>query len=163
MERNAGRVKISLRQACPADAEIIWRMQKAAFAALLEKYQDGETNPGAEPLERVSSRLAQKQTYFYFIMADGRVVGAIRVVDFHDPARRKRISPLFILPEHRNRGYAQQAIAEAERLHGAHGWTLDTILQEDGNCHLYEKMGYQRTGEERKVNDRLTLVVYTKD
>lgn len=38
---------------------------------------------------------------------------------------------------------------EAERLHGATGWELSTILQEQGNCHLYEKMGYHRTGRRR--------------
>ena len=26
-------------------------------------------------------------------------------------------------------------------------WRLDTILQEKGNCHLYENMGYEKTGE----------------
>lgn len=30
---------------------------------------------------------------------------------------------------------------------------LDTILQEAGICHLYEKVRYRQTGRIRKVND----------
>ncbi|MCI5954748.1 MAG: hypothetical protein MRZ49_09300 [Lachnospiraceae bacterium] len=41
-------------------------------------------------------------------------------------------------------------------------WCLDTILQEPGNCHLYEKCGFIRTGEEHIVNDTMTLVYYEK-
>lgn len=39
---------------------------------------------------------------------------------------------------------------------------LDTILQEAGICHLYEKVGYRQTGRIRKVNDCMTLVFYRK-
>lgn len=44
----------------------------------------------------------------------------------------------------------------------AHGWELDTILEEAGNCHLYEKVGYRKTGRLQKMNDRMTLVFYEK-
>jgi hypothetical protein len=30
------------------------------------------------------------------------------------------------------------------------GWKLDTILQEEGNCYLYEKIGYRKTGKIEK-------------
>ena len=36
-------------------------------------------------------------------------------------------------------------------------------LQEEGNCHLYEKLGYYRTGHTEKINDVMTLVFYRKD
>ena len=94
--------------------------------------------------------------------ADGETVGAIRVIDKKDGSR-KRISPLFVLPAFRNRGIAQAAMAEAERLHGDDSWELDTILQEKGNLHLYEKMGYRQTGKTTGINDRMTLVFYQKD
>lgn len=74
----------------------------------------------------------------------------------------KRISPVFIMKEYRNRGYAQKAIAEAENIHGHSLWELETILQEKGNCHLYEKMGYRQTGQTRVINERMTLVSYEK-
>jgi len=141
----------------------LWEMQVVAFAELLERYRDYDTSPANEPPERIEERFAQPQTTYYFITADGVRVGAIRIVDFRESGRRKRISPIFIMPEHRRRGYARQAIAQAERLHGADGWMLSTILQEAGNCRLYEKMGYVRTGETERINERMTLVFYNKN
>ncbi len=155
-------MEVRLARASVKDAEALWKMQVASFAAMLEKYQDYETNPASEPADRMVWRLEQPDTYYYFILADGQTVGAIRVIDKMDGSR-KRISPLFVLPSFRDRGIAQAAMAEAERLHGDDGWELDTILQEKGNLHLYEKMGYRQTGETTVINDRMTLVFYQKD
>ena len=55
------------------------------------------------------------------------------------------------------------AITAAEQIHGSGHWCLDTILQEAGNLHLYEKMGYHRTGRIDKINDRMDIVFYEKD
>lgn len=145
------------------DARKLWQMQVEAFAELLEKYQDFETNPGAEKSEKVAARLKQPFTYYYLILDGTAEVGAIRVVDKKEPGTPKRISPIFILKEYRGRGYAQEAIHLAEQLHGSAHWALDTILQEKGNCHLYEKLGYRRTGKQEAVNDRMTLVFYEKE
>ena len=156
-------MEIRLIRASVEDAETIWKMQIEAFAELLNKYQDLETNPGNEPLEKVIWRLQQSSTYFYFIQSDGRNAGAIRVVDTSDNNKRKRISPIFVLPEFRNLGIAQKAIAKAEEIHGDTNWELDTILQEKGNCYLYEKMGYTQTGKTKVINDKMTLVFYQKN
>ena len=100
-------------------------------------------------------------TYFYLIQVNGVNAGAIRIIDHKDDTPKK-ISPLFVLPQFCGCGVAQAAIREAERLHGSENWALDTILQEPGNCHLYEKMGYRATGETKEINDRMTLVSYRK-
>ena len=154
-------MNIELVRASMEDAETIWCMQIAAFAELLERYHDFDINPGNEPLEKVQWRLSLPATYFYFIRVDGQNAGAIRVIDHHDDSPKK-ISPLFVLPNFQGKGIAQAAIRGAERIHGSDNWQLDTILQERGNCHLYEKMGYRQTGETRIINDRLTLVFYRK-
>jgi hypothetical protein len=39
-------------------------------------------------------------------------------------------------------------------------WILETILQEQRNCHLYEKCGFVRFGGEEVVNDKMTLITY---
>lgn len=153
---------VTLKRAGLDDASELWQMQMSSFAELLEKYQDYDISPGNEPIDKIINRLNMTQTYFYFIEADGVRVGAIRVVDPADAFGRKRISPLFILKEHRGKGYAQEAMLEAERIHGSENWSLDTILQEKGNCHLYEKLGYRQTGEFRWINDKMTIVFYEK-
>lgn len=145
------------------DSENLWKMQVRSFAALYEKYQDTETSPATERVEKIEARLNQPFTYYYYINDDGVTVGAIRVIDTKSNDNPKRISPIFILPEYRNRKYAQAAIVKAEEIHGNSNWELDTILQETGNCYLYEKMGYYQTGKTEVINEKLTLVFYKKD
>lgn len=145
------------------DAEKLWKMQIAAFQDLYAYYHDIETSPATETLEKNIIRLEQLYTYYYYIKVEGSIVGAMRIVDTKNPNKYKRISPIFIMKEFRGRGYAQQAIRLAENIHGSSGWELDTILQEKGNCYLYEKMGYCQTGEIKVINERMTLVFYKKD
>ena len=150
---------MELIRAAQSDANELWQMQKTAFAELLERYKDYETNPASEPLERTVQRLCDGSS-FYFIVESGEKVGAVRVVE---SGERKRISPIFIMPQHRRKGLAQQAIRLAEQLHGERGWELSTILQEAGNCRLYEKLGYRRTGQVQRINEQMDLVFYEKD
>lgn len=143
------------------DVETVWRMQVEAFSDMLEKYQDYELSPATEDVDRVIARFEQPETTYFFIVADDKKVGAIRVVDRQDESR-KRISPIFIMKDFRNKGYAQQAILEVERLFGSDNWSLDTILQEKGNIHLYEKLGYEIVGQPERINDRMDIVFYEK-
>ena len=108
------------------------------------------------------ARFEQPWTKYFFITADGVDVGAVRVIDKKDGSR-KRISPIFIMPEYRGRGYAQKAMLAIEEMYGSDNWCLDTILQEKGNLHLYEKMGYHRTGQIEHINERMDIVFYEKD
>lgn len=153
---------VELRRAEEKDAETIWKLQREAFAELLVKYQDYDTSPANEAIERIIAKLKQPYSYFYYIMDDKKVVGVIRIVDKKDGSR-KRISPIFIKQEERNRGYGQAAIMEAENIHGQAHWKLATILQEEGNCYLYEKMGYHKTGQTTTINDKMTIVGYEKN
>ena len=155
-------MSVELRKVTRAEVEEVWRMQKEAFTGLLEKYRDYNLSPAAEPVERVIERFEQPWTTYYFIMAEGYKVGVIRVVDKKDGSR-KRISPIWIMSEYRNKGYAQQAMVETERLYGPNNWSLDTILQEKGNLYLYEKMGYHRVGETEHINERMDIVFYEKN
>ncbi len=154
---------IKLIEAEYKDLDTILKMQIKAFSELYAKYQDTETSPAKEKYEDILYRFNQPETTYYFIMADNIKVGVIRVVDCKDGITRKRLSPIFVMPEYRNMGYAQQAIKEAERIHGKQHWKLDTILQEKGNLHLYEKLGYHQTGKTEQINDKMTIVYYEKD
>ena len=155
-------MNIKLIRASVKDAQHLWMMQVEAFRELYNRYQDTETNPATEPVDKIIARLEQPFTYYYYIQADNDIVGAIRVVDKKEDATAKRISPIFVMPHYQNRGIAQKAILEAEKIHGASHWELDTILQEKGNCYLYEKMGFCQTGQTKVINDKMTLVFYTK-
>ena len=155
-------MKIELIRASLKDTKEIWKMQVKSFKNLLDKYQDFETNPASETILNVEMRLKQNFTFFYFIFIDNKKVGAIRVVDYKEKNKNKRISPLFILPEYRNKGIAQSVIKICEEIHGNTNWELSTILEEKGNCYLYEKLGYHFTGKIQVLNDKLTLIFYHK-
>ena len=61
-------------------------------------------------------------------------------------------------------GKTQKAMTMIEGYHSdAAKWVLSTILQEKGNCHLYEKLGYiQKKEEILIINENMTLVFYEK-
>ena len=155
-------MSVTLRKVTKDDIRTVWEMQIEAFKDLLAVYQDYDMSPGAESFDKVEARFNQPWTTYFFIVADDTNVGVIRVVDKKDGSR-KRISPLWIMKEFRGRGFAQEAILAVEKIYGSDNWCLDTILQEKGNCHLYEKMGYHQTGRIDNINERMDIVYYEKD
>ena len=156
-------MEIKLVRAGIGEAENLWKMKVEAFRDLYEKYGDTDTSPATETLEKTIMRLESPSSYYYYISVEGENIGAVRVVYERREDAPKRISRIFILPQHRNKGYAQAALLLAEEIHGSSGWELETILQEKGNCHLYEKLGYYQTGATKIINDKMTLVFYKKD
>lgn len=153
---------VRLLQAKAEDAPVIMQMQQVSFAQMLSVYRDYDMSPATESLEKITWKITHPGSFYYFIRVGESTVGCIRVLDLNDGSR-KRVSPLYILPEHRGKGYAQAAMIEAERIHGAHYWQLNTILQEKGNCYLYEKMGYHQTGHQTVIKENMTIVDYEKD
>ncbi len=154
---------ISLKQVIGEnELKDLWEMQICAFSDLLSKYKDFGTNPGAESLERVIEKYQQPWTKYYFIINGDKIVGGVRVIDKKN-GLRKRISPIWIMKEFRGNGYAQKAIIELEKLYGSNNWCLDTILQEKGNIHLYEKLGYHQTGKTEKINNLMDIVFLEKN
>ncbi len=151
---------ISLRKASLDDAELIWRMQAIAFKPLLDKYQDYDYSPAVETLERTIYRMQLPIADHWLILLDGAPIGGIGIGRYEGFLKLKR---LFILPEYQNRGYAQEAVRLAETCYpDASRWELDTILQEEKLCHLYEKLGYRRTGQIRPLKEGMDLVFYEK-
>ncbi|POZ63525.1 GNAT family N-acetyltransferase [Chromobacterium alticapitis] len=153
---------VILKPAGLADAQTLHRMQVEAFLPLLLKYQDHDISPACESQARLTEKLRQPDAVFYLIEREGRTVGAMRVVEQAESGCC-RISPIFILPAFQGQGIAQAAMRQAERLHRpSHGWRLDTILEERGNCHLYEKLGYARMGPARAIQPGMHLISYGK-
>ena len=153
--------RIKLREVTEEEIPELYNMQVKSFMPLYEKYHD-DGSPAIEPIERVKRRFAVENRKYYFIMKDGARVGAINI-GHNDPNEKKVafISPLFVLPEFQNRGIGYVAIQKAfETLPEVTTWKLDTILQEPANCHLYEKCGFVRVGEEKVINENMTLIDY---
>jgi GNAT superfamily N-acetyltransferase len=154
-------MNISLYKAELKDAEIVHDMKIKSFMPLLVKYQDFETSPANEPIEKVIAEIKQLRTDYYIIKKDGISVGGIRIVKMEN--KHNRVSPVFVLPEYQGKGIGQKVFQMVEQIYfDVRVWELDTILQEQGNCYLYEKLGYERTGKTEIINDKMTLVYYEK-
>lgn len=137
----------------------VFDIQQQAYFPLFQKYRDS-VNPYLESKNTVLRKYTRPGTCGYVFLAQGRPVGAVRIVCKDNVCK---VSALAVLPEYQNRGIAQKALREIEQLHPhAKTWVLDTLMQEPGNCHLYEKLGYQQTGTPQAINERLTLVFYQK-
>lgn len=151
---------IVLKKALRSDLHMIHEIQVCAFCALLEKYQDYATSPAAENLERIVQRFEENQTDYYLIRTDNENIGMARVCNFGE---RCRLSPICILPEYQGHGYAQKAMAKVESFYPkATLWMLDTILQEEKLCYLYEKLGYRKTGKYETIKPGMDIVFYEK-
>ena len=156
-------MKILLEKATIENSEEIHQMQIKSFKNLLEKYKDYNTNPGNESIERIIQRFNQEFTDYYIIKIESISIGAIRVIKL-DNGLKCRVAPIFILPEYHNRGIAQKVFKIIEEKYKPkNGWILDTILQEKGNCHLYEKIGYKKTGQIENINENMDIVFYEKN
>ncbi|TWT28396.1 GNAT family N-acetyltransferase [Planomicrobium sp. CPCC 101110] len=154
-------MNVILEKGREADTQALFDMQRAAFLPLLEKYQDFETSPANETIEQLRSKITDARNDFLKIWADGKLAGGICIKKKAETCFQ--ISPLFILPEYQGHGIAQKTIRQAEmRYPEAEIWTLFTLLEEPGNCYLYEKMGYIQIGQPRKLTDSATLVHYQK-
>lgn len=152
---------LKIKQISSDAAEIIHNLQKRSFDPLLEKYQDYDMNPAMESVEVIRQKINREKTTAYIFQLDDEFVGWVRVTELEGMVYK--ISALCVVPEYQNRGIAQEALKQIESYYpNAEKWVLNTILQEEGNCHLYEKLGYVRVGEPFQINDRMTLVGYEK-
>jgi GNAT superfamily N-acetyltransferase len=155
-------MELQLEKATEKDAQSIFDMQVKAFQPLLDKYKDHDSNPANETIGRVLTRINNPHGGFYKIIADNNLVGAISITRKEDALFW--ISPMFILPSYQGKGLAQKAISLLEEMFPqAVTWELATLLEEERNCYLYEKMGYQKTGVTKRLNDHATLVYFKKN
>ncbi|PGT19748.1 GNAT family N-acetyltransferase [Bacillus cereus] len=156
-------MEITLEKATEIDAKVIFQMQIDSFRPLLNKYKDYETNPANESVEKTISRINNTDGGYYKIKVDSDLVGAI-CISHKEEKSRFWISPMFILPNYQGRGIAQKILTLIEGMFPeAISWELATILEEERNCFLYEKMDYKRIEVIKKLNDKTTLIYYKKE
>ena len=151
---------IKLKLVTEDEAECLHRLQVEAFMPLYEKYQDDDTSPAKESLKRVTEKIIDTNSDYYFVVFHGEKVGGVRVSRHKGEKVYKDvnwISPIFIIPEFQNKGIASTVI---EQLFGFYPntieWRLDTIKQETGNSHLYEKCGIVRVDEDIEIKEKIT-------
>lgn len=158
--------KIELKLATAEDAEVLHKLQLEAFMPLYEKYQDEETSPAKESIDKIRWKIIENGSEFYIVFYDGKPVGGIRMRNHENNVTYDNvrwISPIFVTPSFQNLGIAQKVLQMVFKMYSeTDTWKLDTIKQEVLNCRLYEKCGFVRVGEEHVINEYMTLVDYER-
>ena len=143
------------------DMQLLYDMQIESFRPLLEKYKDYEISPGNETIEQITRKYNQDFTTYWLIKRYDKTVGGVRIVNKGNGCYR--VSPIFILPLEQGKGIAQETFRLLEKFYqDSTKWELDTILEEKGNCYLYEKLGYRKTGKIEIIKDGMTIVYYER-
>ncbi len=151
-------MNVTLVKAGQKDAQLILAGQREAFLPMLERYNAGDMDPANEKIENIQKAIERE--YFYKILADGTFAGAMMIEK--EGELHLKLHTLYVKPDMQNKGIGGRAIDIAEKLHAdAVEWTLNTPADQENNRHLYEKKGYVKRGE-RKINDALTLIYYSK-
>ena len=142
--------------------ETIYMIQQEAFLPLLEKYADYDVNPAMESSQIIRRKIEDPKTDSYIFSLKDKYVGWVRKINV--APETCNVSALSVIPQYQNKGIAQTALKEIESKYPiTKKWVLDTILQEEGNCHLYEKLGYAKVGEPRVINEKATLINFEKN
>ncbi|WP_010093141.1 GNAT family N-acetyltransferase [Ornithinibacillus scapharcae] len=140
------------------EAERLLAIQQEAFACDLRKYEDYDTSPVNEPIDRLRTKI--NTFYHYTIWQDSNIIGGIDIRDLGNG--KYRLNRIFLLQEYQNKGLGTQIINRVEsEFPQAVEWYLDTPHLNNRNRHFYEKLGYQQIGEHR-LSDKLILIDYKK-
>jgi GNAT superfamily N-acetyltransferase len=159
---DASVMDLKFRKAEANDLKLIHELQIKCFADLLSKYQDYETNPAAEPIQKIIDRYNQPQTTYFLIESDGDAIGAIRIV-LNSEQHWARISPIFILPEFQNSGLGKASMEIAESLFPkVKIWYLDTIAEETHLIRFYESLGYKKLDRTENIKPGMNLAFFEK-
>ncbi|MES5955288.1 N-acetyltransferase [Bacillus fungorum] len=86
---------IILEKATESDAAVLFQMQIDSFKPLLNKYQDYETNPANESIEKTILRINNPSSNFYKMIIDSNFVGGICISQKEIPYKFW-ISPILI-------------------------------------------------------------------
>lgn len=141
----------------PADAENVWRLQRAAFRAEAELYGDDRIPPLTQTLEELTREFASK-VCLKACDAGGRLVGAVRLQRQGATVLLGRLS---VEPACQRQGIGSALLRAAERVWpDAERMELFTGSRSIGNLRLYERHGYVQFRE--ATTPTVTLVYLEK-
>ncbi len=139
---------IIIKKADKGDAENILKIQRMSFISEAELYNDYNIAPLIQTLDELRNDFDS-----YVILkaiADNKIVGSVK-------ARLNDnicwIGRLIVLPQYQNQGIGKTLMAAIEDCFPcAEKYELVTGSKSVKNIHLYNKLGYRITGEEKDGN-----------
>lgn len=145
-----------------ADAAEQLALQRKAFLPLYARYRD-EGSPIFTPEFEMIRRIEDPCGVSLKILVDGIAAGGLYATTLRPDTSEMCMSAIYVDPDFQGRGLAQMILEQLEKERpDIRHWWLKVPKEEAVNRHIYEKMGYQNTGRESVINDRLTLLFYEK-
>ena len=129
---------IELELITSGEAECLHKMQVEAFIALYEKYRDDITSPAKESLEKITQKIVEDNSDFYFILFNGKRVGGARV-KWHNGRNVKWISPIFVIPQFQNKGIASAVIEQLFEMYSSDTIEWRILLSRKKKIAIYMK------------------------
>ncbi|KOP69667.1 hypothetical protein AMS59_22340 [Lysinibacillus sp. FJAT-14745] len=151
-------MNIVIKRTNVIEAPILLAIQKEAFEDDLRKYEDHDTSPVNEPIERLLRKI--ELFIHYTVWHNNEIIGGIDVRDLKD--NKYRLNRIFISKNYQNKGLGSEIMKLVEEeFPSAVEWVLDTPHLNIRNHHFYEKIGYKKSGQ-HQINEKLILIDYTK-
>ncbi|MFW9831138.1 MAG: GNAT family N-acetyltransferase [Candidatus Thorarchaeota archaeon] len=98
----------------------------------------------------------------YKIILGGRLIGAFIVFIDYPQKGSNVLGTIFLDPDYQNQGIGTHTMEYVHRTFPATRWVLDTPEWQTRNHYFYEKLGYQKIGEQEEPNAGFTLRIYQK-
>lgn len=128
---------------------------------MYQRYQDHELSPHNITYENMEWIFENE--HLYKVLYEDRLIGAIYVSKNPDKFHMK-LHGIYVIPEFQNKGIGQKTIEFVESQYpDTLTWVLETPHDLHRNHHVYEKIGYIKTGQVDFVNDRLSIIHYKKE
>ncbi|MBW9157377.1 GNAT family N-acetyltransferase [Clostridium tagluense] len=137
---------INIIKAEVEDSKIITEIKKLAYNDETRRFGPGRDGgpPGYESQEETERLI--KDYLFYKIMIGNNIIGFFWL--HGEDNKFYELEDLCIHPEYHNKGYGFKTLKLIEELHPQiKKWVLGTPYYSVRNQHLYEKVGYKKTGQ----------------
>lgn len=151
-------MKLKIIRSTVDEANILLDIQKEAFSEDLERYQDYNTSPATESIERLRNKIIN--SFHYTIFLDDEIIGGIEVRKLSNT--QCYLNRLYLTPKCHNKGIGTKLMNFIEdEFPEALEWTLSTPYMNYRNHYFYEKHGYSKVGEQ-VITGKLILFDYIK-
>lgn len=151
-------MNLTIKRTQEVEARRLLEIQTEAFAEDLVRYEDYDTSPVNESIERLLRKVAS--FYHYTIWLGDEIIGGADVRDLKE--NRYRLNRVFLSHEYQNKGLGSKIMELIEsEFPSAIEWSLDTPYLNTRNHHFYEKLGYKKVGQ-HQISAKLLLIDYVK-
>lgn len=138
------------------DLPAILALQRIAYQSEAELLGMDDIPPLTQSLEEMADEF--DEGVILKGVLDGKIIGSVRA---SSDGQTCYVGKLIVSPEHQQKGYGSQLLAEIENIWPHPRYELFTSVQSANNIKLYETLGY-KAFKEKQVKTGLRLIFLEK-